>query len=732
MIFTVQWPQDASRVVPLPAAQLTRFAAAQPFSLQLGTESWSSTSNDGQHVLELGLAEVDTVTSVEAVWTFADGTQGRSQLAMLPDAGRLEARSLVQGPWHGAHGILSNLRGNAIQARASWGRIESKYDAVFSVNFAEEGPGDRRVVIPFVSLVVVLGAQRIELNADAVESFESQPHSLHWTFALQGLRMHAALLLGDGKAIRLRLHTLSAVGRDVQVEVRPALDDRSFHGVTKAFMGAEQSFPDALQSQPQGFNFALNDGHLLSVDGTCEFKLEPQWQYCVPLAEEIQRGLEDMTDVFFPGHFLWHPAVQNHFEFTASVDGDAPPKSEGAHRPASRPLPEAMKQSLELFLSQRGDALTVIAGYPWFLDWGRDSLIFVRALIAEGRIGEAGEVLRRFGSFESGGTLPNLLRGAEVSNRETSDAPLWWLVAAGEWIDRGGEASMLCESRTLGEIADSIVHHYIAGTESGVKMDQSSALIFSPAHFTWMDTDNPCGTAREGYPIEIQALWIAALRVAQRLAPDATWQDLIDRASISLDQLYWRAADGWFSDCLHGKAGTPAHEAVADDHLRPNQWLAITLGALTDRAKMRSALLASQCLLVPGAARSLAPREVKHLLPVVRADGLALNDPAFPYWPRYNGPEDVTRKPAYHNGTAWCWQFPLYAEAMLIAWQEEARYTARRLMSASKLPWRNGCAGQLPEIMDGDLPHLQRGCGAQAWSVSEWVRVWLFLHAGPV
>lgn len=731
MIFTVQWPQDASRVVPLPAAQLTRFTAAQAFTLQLGTESWSSAPAGDQHVLELGLAEVETVTSVEAVWTFADGTQGRSQLAMLPDAGRLEAQSMVRGPWHGAHGILSNLRGNAVQARASWGRIESKYDAVLSVNFAEEGPGDRRVVIPFVSLTVVLGSQRIELNADAVESFESQPHSLHWTFAVQGLRLSAALVLGDGKAVRLRLQALSAVGQDVWVEIRPAIDDRSFHGVTKAFMGAEHEFPAATKPKAQGFDFALSGGHLLSVRSSSDFQRDARWQYCVPLAEEVQRGLEDMTDVFLPGYFRWHPSTQNTFEFTASVDDDAPPKSEGAHRPARRPLPEAMKQSLELFLSQRGDALTVIAGYPWFLDWGRDSLIFVRALIAEGRVCEAGEVLRRFGSFEDGGTLPNLLRGAEVSNRETSDAPLWWVVAAGEWVDRGGEASMLCESRTMGEITESIVRHYVRGTTSGVKMDEASALIFSPAHFTWMDTDNPCGTAREGYPIEIQALWIAALRVAQKLAPDALWQDLIDRAATSLDQLYWRAEDGWFSDCLHAQAGTPAVEAVADDHLRPNQWLAITLGAITDSEKMRSALLASQCLLVPGAARSLAPREVKHLLPVVRADGLALNDPALPYWPRYNGPEDVTRKPAYHNGTAWCWQFPLYAEAMLIAWQEAARYTARRLMSASKLPWRNGCAGQLPEIMDGDLPHLQRGCGAQAWSVSEWVRVWLFLHAGP-
>ena len=591
------------------------------------------------------------------------------------------------------------------------------------MNFAEEGPGDRRVVMPWLSAFVVVGAQRIELNADALESFESRENSLHWTFAVQGLRLEAAVWIGDGKAVRVRFTALSPAGQDVIVHLRPALDDRSFHGVTKAFMGAEQRFPAALRLEDHGFHFALSDGHELHVQGTGDFHAEPAWQYCVPLPEEQQRGLEDTMDVFFAGHFVWHPAKNDRFDLTAFVDEDAPPVTEGVRRPAGRPLPIAMKQSLELYLSARGDALTVIAGYPWFLDWGRDSLIFTRGLIADGRLNEAGDVLRRFGSFEDRGTLPNLLRGAEVSNRETSDAPLWWIIAAGEWIEKGGAVEMDCDGRSVREIMRSIACCYRDGTLSGVKMDAASGLIFSPPHFTWMDTDNPCGTPREGFPIEIQALWIAALRVVQLHAPEAEWPDIISLAMASVDRFYWRAQDGWFADCLHAAPGTSASMAIADDHLRPNQWLAFALNAIEDLAKVKSALLASQCLLVPGAARSLAPRPVTSALPVIRQGNL-LNDPLHPYWPRYNGPEDVSRKPAYHNGTAWCWQFPLYAEAMIHAWGEDAREGARRLMSASVLPWRNGCMGQLPEIVDGDLPHIQRGCGAQAWSVSEWVRVW--------
>jgi glycogen debranching enzyme len=725
--FTVRWPEDASRVVPLPASNLAHFVAAQPFTLRIGAESWQSLSVDGEAKLELKLAEVTEVTDAEAHWHFADGSTGRTSLVLLPDAGRLEATSLTHGPWSGTHGILSNLRGNAVQARASWGRVESKYDALLAVNFAEEGPGDRRVVMPWLSAVVVLGAQRIELNADAVETFEAREHSLHWVFAVQGLRLEAALWLGDGKAIRVRFTALSPAGKDVQVHLRPALDDRSFHQVTKAFQGAEKRFPESLHAEEKGFRFDLEGGYALLVHGTEEFHAEPAWQYCVPLPEEQQRGLEDTMDVFFPGHFVWHPAANERFDLTAAVDDDDPPVTEGVRRDISRPLPLAMRQSLELYLSARGDALTVIAGYPWFLDWGRDSLIFVRALIADERLQEAGDVLRRFGMFEEKGTLPNLLRGAEVSNRETSDAPLWWVVAAGEWLAANADDVLDLDGRTLRDVILSIVTGYRDGTAGGVKMDPASGLIFSPAHYTWMDTNDPCGTPREGYPIEIQALWIAALRVVQLLAPDSGWTDISDHAKRSLESLYWRASDGWFSDCLHASSGTPASEAVADDHLRPNQWIAFALHVLPDMDKVRSALAATQCLLVPGAARSLAPRPVQHAMPVIRDDGALLNDPHAPYWPRYNGPENLSRKPAYHNGTAWCWQFPLYVESLIYAFGDGCHDLARRLMSASVVPWQHGCAGQLPEILDGDLPHLQRGCGAQAWSVSEWVRVWALL-----
>jgi glycogen debranching enzyme len=141
---------------------------------------------------------------------------------------------------------------------------------------------------------------------------------------------------------------------------------------------------------------------------------------------------------------------------------------------------------------------------------------------------------------------------------------------------------------------------------------------------------------------------------------------------------------------------------------------------------MRRILGACEELLVPGAIRSLADRPVKHPL-AIHHQGSLLNDPYRPYWGTYAGDEDTRRKPAYHNGTAWTWPFPAYCEAWAIAYGETGRNTALSWLTSSIRLLESGCLGHLPEILDGDYPHSSRGCDAQAWGASEWVRVWLKL-----
>ena len=190
--------------------------------------------------------------------------------------------------------------------------------------------------------------------------------------------------------------------------------------------------------------------------------------------------------------------------------------------------------------------------------------------------------------------------------------------------------------------------------------------------------------------------------------------------------LYFLKAEGYFSDCLHAGSGIPAGKAEPDDALRPNQHLALTLEAVTDRTVTAAVLSACEELLVPGAIRSLADRPVKRPLEIVHK-GRRLNDPYYPYFGHYSGDEDTLRKPAYHNGTAWTWLFPSYCEALAMVYGEHGRDTALDLLGSGMRHLERECLGHVPEILDGNYPHTSRGCDAQAWGVSELLRVWLKL-----
>ena len=277
----------------------------------------------------------------------------------------------------------------------------------------------------------------------------------------------------------------------------------------------------------------------------------------------------------------------------------------------------------------------------------------------------------------------------------------------------------------------SIANAYEKGTPNGIHMDPESCLIFSPTHFTWMDTNHPAGTPRQGYPIEIQALWFAALSFLSRIDPSGDagdWTDRASRVQSSISNLFWLEKSGYLSDCLHTDSGKPAAQAEPDDALRPNQLFAVTLGAVPDPAICRKIVAACEVLLVPGAIRSLADRPVSRPMPIYH-NGTTINNPHHPYQGKYTGEEDLKRKPAYHNGTAWTWLFPSYCEAWVTAYGNKGKNTAFSWLASSARLVSQGCVSHLPEIMDGDFPHRHRGCDAQAWGASEFVRVWKLLQA---
>jgi len=457
--------------------------------------------------------------------------------------------------------------------------------------------------------------------------------------------------------------------------------------------------------------------------------------------DDKTRGFDGDSDLFSPGYFaskikggestVLTAAASRHLKETAKH----PTGSSPTHVVIDRSVPDeisidqALEGTLDHYVVRRDHSKTVIAGYPWFLDWGRDAIIFTRGLIAGGKTEDARNILIQFGQYEKDGTLPNMISGEDLQNRDTSDAPLWFFVACDDLIRYEGTTAFLdktCGSKTIREVLLSIGHSYLNGTFNGIHMDKGSGLIFSPAHFTWMDTNHPPGTPRQGYPIEIQALWHYALGVLSRIdAKDKIkqWQTLARRVQASLKTFYPLKGERYLSDCLHGDAKTSAAKAVPDDALRPNQLFAITLGGLTDQLLCRDVVETCMSLLVPGAIRSLADRPLRRPLEI-RHQGHLLNDPYHPYQGKYMGDEDTCRKPAYHNGTAWTWIFPVFCEAWAKVFGPSAKKSVLAWLSSSARIINEGCVGHVPEIVDGDYPHTPRGCDAQAWGASELLRVW--------
>jgi len=658
---------------------------------------------------------------------------------------------------HPVRFLGTNGRGGMMRANAWWGKIESKYDALLAANLNPDMPDTRWMMLIRCRAWLVFQGYSQEISTDCLKHFWFTDGSVcGWEFAVpcgQGqyvLLMVTAAMIPNDNRIRLSFHRKKAAEecrimpdpKTVQIILRPDIDDRSFHHTTKAYTGPETQWPGAIAPLAKGFRFTPHPDRKLEVSASKgEFTLEPEWQYMVGLPTDAERGMDSHTDLFSPGYFSVFLKGDEGFDMSAAailpgptdqlpVQQDGPPSPAPANPDANyQYLHEIMRIAMNHYIVKRQSEKTIIAGYPWFLDWGRDTLIVARGLIAEGFADDTKAILKQFARFEKNGTLPNVIFGADTGNRDTSDAPLWFIAACKDLINAENDDRFLnemCGNRSLREILLSIANGYLNGTDNGIYADPDTGLIFSPSHFTWMDTNFPAATPREGYPVEIQALWYNALIfMAQIDTPNQKdrWNNRAGQVQASIQNLFYMREYGYLSDCLVAGRGISAKNAQKDDALRPNQLLAITLNAVTDLSIQRTMVRNCASLVIPGGIRSLADRQVKHPLPVFR-DGRLLNDPARPYFGTYSGDEDTRRKPAYHNGTAWTWLFPSFCEAWAMAHGDFGKNTAKAFMGSSAILVNTGSVGQLPEIMDGNYPHAQKGCDAQAWGASEWLRVW--------
>jgi len=352
----------------------------------------------------------------------------------------------------------------------------------------------------------------------------------------------------------------------------------------------------------------------------------------------------------------------------------------------------------------------VIAGYHWFTDWGRDTMISLDGLtLCTGRHTEARWILHTFGHYVRDGLIPNLFpEGENQGLYHTADATLWYFHALDRYLSASGDRELL--GSLLPVMAD-IVSHHVRGTRFGIGVDESDGLLRQGeegVQLTWMDAKvgDWVVTPRRGKAVEINALWYNALcLLAGWLEGDGRERDARDlreaaaRVCESFNRRFWYAAGGHLYDVVDGPGGD-------DPACRPNQVLAFSLRhPVLERARWEPVLnVVRERLLTPVGLRSLAPGHPD-------------------YKSRYYG-DLRSRDAAYHQGTVWAWLIGPFVDAWLKVHPGETK-RARGLLEGFVPHLDEACVGSVSEIFDADAPFTPRGCVAQAWSVAELLRCWL-------
>jgi predicted glycogen debranching enzyme len=518
-------------------------------------------------------------------------------------------------------------------------------------------------------------------------------------------------------------------GAALQLSLQPFLTARDYHGIHKAggpppvsrqeAMGANRCVCVTMREGAPQIAFSFNG----------DFYENGTWYYNLEYSVEPERGLEWHEDVWHPGTFVWHlapdedawfvTATQPHdlAEMQATQNTEIERRAQIASAPAPRaqtlPAQTLLRRAADQFIVQRGDGLhTVLAGYPWFSDWGRDTMIALEGLsLVTERFEIARGVLLAFAGATSQGMIPNRFPDqGETPDYNTVDATLWFFHAIARYAEYSGDWETVRDE--LYPVLKECLDWHLWGTRYGIKADANDGMLHSGeagTQLTWMDAKvgDWVVTPRHGKPVEIQALWFNALQImhdfAARMQDDDTrhlceqWSTLIRR---NFRATFWNEAEECLYDNVNGDE--------RDGALRPNQIFVVALPhALLERDDERKVVQAvGRDLLTPYGLRSLSPRDSR-------------------YQGHYGG-DQAQRDGAYHQGTVWAWLMGPYLSAYLKVHDhsDEAKARAQQwLQPLLEHLEAEACLGSISEIFDGDAPHTPRGCFAQAWSVAEVLRV---------
>jgi len=549
-----------------------------------------------------------------------------------------------------------------------------------------------------------------------------------WTYAIGDALLEVRVWMAHGRNTTHVQYRVVQAATTLELEIAPLCTYRDYH----AHARGRRAF--SVETQESACTITADEGarpYTLSLDGG-RFRADPDWYWNFHHRVEAERGLDTDEDLFRPGRFHADLLPGEALTLTLSAEHQpAPPalrqelERQSALVSALPAMTPAWVRQLTLaadqFLVARGGGAaspvgtTVIAGYPWFGDWGRDTMIALPGLaLATGRHAEAASILRTFASHLSQGMLPNRFPdGNEAPEYNTVDATLWYFHAIAEYYAATDDLALV---RELYPGLCEVIDWHQRGTRFGIRVDPADGLLHAGepgVQLTWMDAKvgDWVVTLRTGKPVEINALWHYALvqmqAWARRFGDHAAarrFGTAARTAAASFRAAFWCAGRGCLYDVIDGPEGEVVNGRRVDASMRPNQLFAVSLGTdLLEPDQQRAVVdVCSTLLLTPLGLRSLEPA---HSAYVANYSG---------------GPGE--RDASYHQGTVWSWLLGPFA----IAHQRVYGNTAHALALLEGIAAHLGeaCVGTVSEIFDGDAPHAARGCYAQAWSVAETLRAW--------
>jgi len=566
-----------------------------------------------------------------------------------------------------------------------------------------------------------------------IEEFHLEGTTPVWTFALGDALLQKRVFMQRGANATYVHFRFSRGSEPVQLTLKALVNDCAFHCVTQAGDGKMD-----VSLIERGVRVRAWEGatpfYVRASSG--EARMASDWYRNFDLAAERARGLVDRCDHFLacefdatlaPGATL---TVVASTDATTSLDGDAALAARveaererlrefSAANPAvSTDAPEEIAQLIlaaDQFIVARplpnaADARSVIAGYHWFGDWGRDTMVSLPGLtISAGRPEIAANILRTYSRFVRDGLLPNAFgESGEATEYNTVDAALWYVHAVREYFRATQDFTFL---RELFPVLAGILAAYVRGTRYGIQVDPNDGLLGASdpgVQLTWMDAKAGewVVTPRRGKPVEVNALWLnaaaAMAELSRAIGESPAVYDALARRARTGFQRFWNAPAGFCFDVLDGPEGN-------DAALRPNQIFAVSLPeSPLNPAQQRAVVeICARELLTSHGLRSLGPRE-----------------------PNYHGKYDggpTERDAVYHQGTVWGWLMGHFALAHLRVYNDPS--LAASFLEPMMQHIRGAGLGTLSEIFDGDAPFTPRGCIAQAWTVAEILRAWTAISA---